>query len=100
MAPLSFSPWLSKRPTTWGPADRDCLIQVLMDGHRAPRQGIPESRLIDLPEPAADRDGVVFGHDPLGLYREDPVQVAPTDARNAVPFSSAATLNFALNSPM
>src|SRR5438105_6463175 len=51
-----------------------------MDGHRAPRQGIPESRLIDLPEPAPDRDGVVFGYDPLGLYREDPVQVAPTGA--------------------
>jgi len=61
-------------------ADRDRLIQVLVDGHRAPGEGIPEPRLVDLPEPAPHRNRVIFGHDSLRLHREDPVQVAPAGA--------------------
>ena len=78
--------------------DRDRLIQVLVNGNRAPRQGISEPRLIDLPVPAPHRDRVVLGYDSLRLHREDPVQVAPAGApkRRAFLFRRHAELRVEL----
>src|ERR1019366_389423 len=61
-------------------ADRDGSIQVFADRYRASRQAVAESCLVDLPPAVSDGHGVVLFHHALRLYREDPVQVAPTGA--------------------
>jgi len=56
-------------------ADGHGRIQMLVDGHGAAGQGVPEPRLLQLPVSIGDRHGIVLGHDALGLHGEDPVQV-------------------------
>ena len=67
-------------------ADGDCFIQMLVDRHRAACQAVAESRLLDLPRATPDRDRVVLLYDPLRLYAEDPVQVAPAGPPKRRPF--------------
>ena len=61
----------------WPVADRNGLVQVLVDRDRAPRQSVAESSLVDLPRPLPDGHGAVLLHHAFRLHREDPVQVAP-----------------------
>ena len=58
--------------------DRHRLIQMLVDRDRATSQSVAKGSLVDLPRPVRDRHRVVLVHNPLGLHREDPVQVRPT----------------------
>jgi len=57
--------------------DRDCPIQVLVDGHRGAGQAVASAALLDLPPAVSDRHRVVFADDAFRLHREDPVQMAP-----------------------
>ncbi len=53
---------------------------MFVNRHHAAGERIPKMGLSDLPASIADGDGVVFGHDPLGLDREDPFQVVSAAA--------------------
>ena len=47
----------------WPVADRNGLVQVLVDRDRAPRQSVAESSLVDLPRPLPDGiRAMVFSH--------------------------------------
>ena len=85
-----FRSLIVKAPDDMGTvANRDRFVQMFMDRHRAPRQGIAEPRFVDLPQPAPDRHRIVFGDYPLGLHREDPVQIA---GRPSVSSRSASSI--------
>jgi hypothetical protein len=59
----------------WPKADGYSSIQVFMNCDRSARQRMPEARLPNLPGPLGDRHRIVFRHYPLGLDREDPVEI-------------------------
>src|SRR5674476_679816 len=80
-------------------ADRDGSVQVLVDHYRAPRQAIAKSGLVDLPPAVSDGHGVVLFHHALRLYREDPVQVAPTGAPERRAFLRSHHLELAVELP-
>ena len=61
-------------------ADRDLPIQVFMDGYRASCQRAPKSCFADLSAAISDGYGIVLGHRPLSLHREDPLQIRPATA--------------------
>ena len=67
-------------------ADRDRLVQVLMDGYRATGQRVPPAGRIDLPDLVLQGERVVFRHVALSLYREDPVQIRAGGAPEGRPF--------------
>src|ERR1035437_10512233 len=48
---------------------------MLVNGYRAAGKGAAEAALLQLPVAVADRHGIVLVHHPLGLHREDPVQI-------------------------
>jgi len=56
--------------------NRERTIQGLMDGHGLTGQGVAPARLVELPPPIANGDGVVLADYPFGLDGEDPVQIA------------------------
>lgn len=49
---------------------------MLVDGHGLSSQAVAPAALADLPPLLADGHRVVLSHDPLGLDREDPIQIA------------------------
>src|SRR5947208_10834463 len=60
-------------------------IQVLAQGHAAPRQRSAPKRLLDLQHPLIELHGVVAIHHALVLEGEDPIQVPPTRRHKRCP---------------
>jgi hypothetical protein len=68
-------------------ANRDGAIQVLMNGHGLACQRVTPAGFIELPPLIANRYRVVLAHDPVGLNREDPIEIAaPAAAKGRAAF--------------
>ena len=80
--------------------NRDSAVEVLVDGHSLSRQRVAPTGLVELPPLIANGDGVVFGHDTLGLVEKIQSRSLRPHRRNAVPRWLASTVNFWLKSAM
>jgi hypothetical protein len=66
-------------------ADRNRSVQVFVNCHFASGQRVPPAGLVELPDLALQTEGLVLGDSPLGLNREDPVQIRSAAAPKGGP---------------
>ena len=86
--PVFSTAWLVTADQVRAVANRDCTIQVLMNGHRLAGQRMAPAAFVNLPPAILDGHGVVLAHHSFGLDREDPVQIAaPTATKRGAFFT-------------
>lgn len=61
----------------WTKGNRECLIQKLMHGHSAARQGASQFRAFQLPHLVSKADRIISSHHPLMLQGKNQIQIFP-----------------------